>query len=53
MNGDAAQLFGEAQRLHDAGELDEAADRLRSQLTRDPGNDARLVTVGAFGYVLI
>ena len=34
-------------------ELDEAAGRLRSQLTRDPGNDARLVTVGAFGYVLI
>ena len=34
-------------------ELDEAAARLRSQLTQDPGNDAKLVTVGAFGYVLI
>ena len=34
-------------------ELDEAAARLRSQLAQDPGNDAKLVTVGTFGYMLI
>jgi pSer/pThr/pTyr-binding forkhead associated (FHA) protein len=34
-------------------ELDESAVRLRTQLTQDPGNDAKLVTVGSFGYVLI
>lgn len=34
-------------------QLDEAVVRLRSQLAQDPANDAKLVTVGAFGYVLI
>jgi len=34
-------------------ELDEAAARPRSQLTQDPANETKLVTVGAFGYVLI
>jgi hypothetical protein len=34
-------------------ELDEAASRLRSQLAQDPDNETKLVTVGAFGYVLI
>ena len=34
-------------------ELHEAAARLRSHLAQDPDNDAKLVSVGALGYVLI
>ena len=44
---------GSAQEPGRPGELDAAAARLRAHLTQDPGNDAKLVAVGAFGYVLI
>ncbi len=44
---------GSAQEPGRSGELDAAAARLRAHLAQDPGNDAKLVAVGAFGYVLI
>ena len=50
MNGDAAQLFGEAQRLHDAGELDKAADIYRQILKTAPDDFNANFNLGAIRY---